>query len=140
MYLTNQIKTEIIERYWSEIVPKYLNHIEDTYDLENKKVTIEYNKLLPYLKKYILINIIDKCKKYENRFDPSKSKSGNPIFFFMTISKNYTITFIRMIKLFLGNITGTSSYLFSKSEPFQKVYKILKREYLIDQIVGDEVL
>jgi hypothetical protein len=137
MWLTDEVKNELIKRYWDDIVPQYLKPIElsDLYvgvskyrqhvDIEEEKMVTEYNKLLPYLREYILDRVIQKCEESEIDFDPSKSNSGNPIHFFMTISKNYTIVSSKTMRNFLRN---GSNNVFR-----DKVYKRLKREYLIDQ-------
>ena len=125
MWLTDEVKNELIKRYWDDIVPQYLKPIEL---LDQVFYLTEYNELLPYLREYILDRVIQKCEEMESKFDPSKSKSGDPIHFFMTISKNYTVTASGTMRNFLRD---GSNNVFR-----DKVYKRLKREYLIDQTLN----
>jgi len=125
IHFTDEVKDDLVRRYWAEIVPKFLNPVVDC-----DQMSIEYNKILPYLSEYILSIVIERAEECDSRFNPNKSSSGNSINFFMTISKRQTIFWVRKAKSFIIDGNGD---LF-----FDRIYKGLKREYLIDHIISSE--
>lgn len=136
MLLTDEVKNEIVKRYWAELAPNYLYPSDGNPE--------KYNTFLPYLQKHIIDKALLYCESKEENFDIDKSESRTAIPFFMALTKNMMIgeklSFVKYLLYISDNTNYQQKYPRARPsdkviEYYDKLCKDFNRQHSLNQLV-----